>query len=105
MTKRSELIIARMRERTLAMKPAQTEPVEEPGEEARLPVQVSNREKMRPTGLRCTDRKCDVRGGYKRIVFDYVRNGIEITTVVRKVRGRRGAKKPRYKTDHTKRRI
>jgi len=95
----SETIIARMRERTRAMRPAPAPEPEQVVSEAPI-AGVPIRERMRPR-LRMEDRKCDLRGGYTRIQFDYTGNGIEI----RKVRGRRGAKKPRYKTHHNKRRI
>lgn len=108
-------IIARMVARTEAMRP-KIEPLEvgaQPGavivvQQWAAPTAIGRppgRTAMRPKVSWC-DRKCDLRGGFIRFYLTYALvDDWPVLVARRKVRGRRGGKRPRYKTEHTKRRI
>lgn len=48
------------------------------------------------------DRDCDLRGGWVGYRYEYADGDL---VAIRKVKGKRGGRKPRYKTHHNHRRI
>jgi len=107
MSARSEAIIAKMRARTQALAPAPEPVQDEPGEVVRHTTGVQpQQESMRPH-RRMVDRKCDLRARYPRrkCTLTITASGMLEVVLVEKRKGLRGGRKPRYKTDHSKRRI
>jgi len=90
-------IIENMKARTAALKlPVQVIPPRKRLIITRTPC----RQAMRPR-TRMTDRNCDLRGGSRRVVDTvWSGNGVDVTLGP----GRRGARRPRYKTHNQDRR-
>jgi hypothetical protein len=108
MSELTKRIIARMVNRTKDMKPdTQPTPCSTISTATLPPVAgvAPQREPMRPR-LRMCDRDCDVRGNWVRYenVVEII-DGWPVVVSRRRIGGRRGAKKPKYKTHHDKRRI
>jgi hypothetical protein len=96
----SEQVRKRMKASTLAFEPAPTPPPAPP--QSNLPPIIhSNILPMRPRGSGRCERRCESRGEHRRWVLERSDGLVRLTYT----RGRRGAKKPRYKTDHTKRHL